>query len=382
MKKIFLAVLALFLVFSCSQNKNSSSSGVIENTENANIDYNLNSKEMDTNKQLKDWDIVAFVKTTKGQFEIFLETEKAPITTANFIGLAKKWYFKWIIFHRIIKNFMIQTWDPTGTGMWWESIYWEKFKDEFHKELKNNSYTVSMANSWTNTNWSQFFINVADNNYLDFKHSVFGEIISWRENVLNISKVKTDWNDKPEKEIKILNIEIKQYKDKKFVDYDFEEAKAVENYKKEEEKIKTTPVKEWDTVSVHYTWTFEDWKKFDSSIDRWEPISFRVWSWQMISWFDEAVVWMKIWDKKSITLPPEKAYWKYDEKNIFDLTITEADKKYLKEQWLEVKVWWKLPTNAWMKKILKIEWDKVTIDANHELVGKTLKFDIELVDKK
>ncbi|RKW21430.1 peptidylprolyl isomerase [Candidatus Gracilibacteria bacterium] len=337
---------------------------------------------MDTNKQLKDGDIVAFVKTTKGQFEIFLETEKAPITTANFIGLAKKGYFKGIIFHRIIKNFMIQTGDPTGTGMGGESIYGEKFKDEFHKELKNNSYTVSMANSGTNTNGSQFFINVADNNYLDFKHSVFGEIISGRENVLNISKVKTDGNDKPEKEIKILNIEIKQYKDKKFVDYDFDEAKAVENYKKEEEKIKTTPVKEGDTVSVHYTGTFEDGKKFDSSIDRGEPISFRVGSGQMISGFDEAVVGMKIGDKKSITLPPEKAYGKYDEKNVFDLTITEADKKYLKEQGLEVKVGGKLPTNAGMKKILKIEGDKVTIDANHELAGKTLKFDIELVDKK
>jgi len=68
-------------------------------------------------------------------------------------------------------------------------------------------------------------------------------------------------------------------------------------------------VKEWDTISVHYLWTFENGEKFDSSYDREMPISFQVWAWEMIPWFDSAVVWMKIWEKKSITLQPIEAYW-------------------------------------------------------------------------
>lgn len=381
MKKILVLFIWLFILFSCAEKKenNLTNTWKLENVKTNLID---NNKNMKTTKKLENGDVVALIKTTKWQIEIFLETKKAPITAANFIWLAKKWYYDGIIFHRVIKDFMIQWWDPTWTGAGWESIYWEKFKDEFDKDLKNDKFTISMANAWKDTNGSQFFINVADNNLLDFKHSVFGEVISWEDNVLNISKVKTSWADKPEKEVKIISIDIKEYKDWKFVDYNFDEKKAVENYKNAEKEKKSSPVKDWDLVKVHYTGTFENGEKFDSSYDRNEPIEFKVWSGMMIKGFDNAVVWMKIWEKKSIVIKPEDAYGKYDEKNTFEITLSPEDKKYIAENDIKLKVWEKFPTNAWLKEIKKIDWDKVTIDINHELAWKTLKFDIEIVDKK
>lgn len=382
LRKIFLVLVLIFVLASCAEKlKNETNTWTIKTwiveTSTWNLENNI--YKMKTKKDLQNWDVVAFVKTTKWQFEIFLETKKAPVTTANFIGLAKKWYYNGIIFHRVIKDFMIQWWDPTWTGMGWESIYGEKFNDEFDKDLKNDKFTISMANSWKNTNWSQFFINVADNNYLDFKHSVFGYVIDGTDNVLNISKVKTNSGDKPEKEVKIISIEIKEYKDWKFVDYSFDEKKSVEDYKKVLEEKKNSPIKSGDKVSVHYTWTFENWEKFDSSYDRNSPIEFTVWAWQMISGFDEAVVWMKVWEKKSIVLPPEKAYWKYDETK--KQVVPRSDLKSFEEAGIKLEKWVKLPTQFWNLEILEADDKNITIDLNWEMAGKTLKFDIEIVSK-
>lgn len=383
MKKIItLAFISIFLASCWNNLENKTSTWSINSwniEENKTLENNLKEK-MNTTKKLENGDVVAFMKTTKWQIEIFLETKKAPVTTANFIGLAKKWYYNWVIFHRVIKDFMIQGWDPEWTWMGWKSIYGEKFKDEFDKDLKNNTFTISMANSWANTNWSQFFINVNDNNYLDFKHSVFGEVIAWKENVLNISKVKTWANDTPEKEVKIISIEIKEYKDWKFIDYTFDEKKVVEDYKKAEEELKKSPVKEGDTVSVHYNWTLENGEKFDSSYDRWEPIDFQVWSGMMIKGFDKAVVWMKVWEKKSIILKPEDAYGKEE-----DYIITAWREKFAQieqnEKLEEKKI---IQTTHWDLEILKLTDKEVTFKPAKlpPLVWKTLKFDIEIVDKK
>lgn len=394
MKKIITIVFLALFVASCSTKQDKISTWTVQNnstwitqtwvvstdTEDKTILYDKNLKEMQTNKKLENGDVVAFIKTTKWQIEIFLEMKKAPITSANFIWLAKKWYYNWTTFHRVIKDFMIQWGDPLGNWTGWESIYWKKFKDEFDKDLKNNTYTISMANSWANTNWSQFFINVNNNNYLDFKHSVFGEVIWWRENVLNISKVKTWAWDKPEKEVKIISIEIKKYEDGKFVDYSFDEKKVVDDYNKAQEESKNSPIKSWDKVSVHYKWTFENGQTFDDSYSRWTPISFTVWAWQMISGFDEAVVWMKVWDKKSIVLPPEKAYGKRDENQ--KQIIKKADLKEFTDAWIKLEKWTKLPTQLWELEIIDTNEETVTIDINHPMAWKTLKFDIELVDKK
>ena len=101
---------------------------------------------------------VAVIKTNHGEMNIQLFPDQAPKTVANFVALAKSGYYDGVIFHRIIKDFMIQGGDPTGTGMGGESIYGESFEDEFSKELYNIRGALSMANAGPNTNGSQFFI--------------------------------------------------------------------------------------------------------------------------------------------------------------------------------------------------------------------------------
>lgn len=340
-------------------------------------------------------DVVALIKTTNGTISILLETELAPRTTANFIGLSKQGYYDEVIFHRIIKGFMIQWGDPDGTGMWWTSIYWEKFEDEFHPDLKNNKYTISMANSWPNTNGSQFFINTANNNFLDLKHSVFGEVVEWLENVDKLEKTKTASWDRPEKEVKMISIDVKQYINGSLKDYEFdlestlkkveewvvirdEEAKKVDDTRKEANKDRI--VKAWDNVNVHYTGTLEDGTKFDSSYDRNEPISFEVWAGLMIKGFDAWVVGMKIWDKKTLKLAPADAYGEYSEANVQVLkkdTLTSFT-----DNGIKLEVWSELPTQQWVFKIVKTDETTVTIDVNHALSWKTLNFDIELIDIK
>ena len=99
----------------------------------------------------------------------------------------------------------------------------------------------------------------------------------------------------------------------------------------------------------------------------------------MISGFDEAVVWMKVWEKKSITLPPEKAYGKRDENQ--KQIIKKADLKEFTDAWIKLEKWAKLPTQLWELEIIDTHEETVTIDINHPIAWKTLKFDIEIVSK-
>lgn len=394
-KNILILVLFILALSSCNNNKSWNDISNYSNTWETNSANSINTnntlKNNDNNnmenlqtKWLENWDKVALIKTNTWTIKIKLFTTLVPITTTNFIALSKKWYYDWVIFHRVIKDFMIQWWDPEWTGMWWESIYWKNFEDEFNPNLTNIKYSISMANAWANTNWSQFFINQNNNNYLDNRHSVFWQVVEWEENVDKIAKFKTDSNDKPEKEIKIINIEIKEYQDWMLKDYDFnldEELKKIETEKQvQKEAKKWKMVEKWDSVSVHYTWTFEDWTKFDSSLDRNQAIEFQVWAWMMIKWFDEWVIWMKIWDKKNLKLSPSEAYWEYDKKNV--QIISKTDLKSFTDAWIELKVWNKLPTQMWELEIIAVNDKEVTIDVNHPMAWKTLIFDIELVDIK
>jgi len=111
----------------------------------------------------------------------------------------------------VIKSFMIQTGDPTGTGMGGESIWGNDFEDEFHPTLKHDRpYTISMANAGANTNGSQFFFTVCPTPHLDGKHTVFGRVTKGMEVVQNISKVRTNpKNNKPFDEISIISVTLK-----------------------------------------------------------------------------------------------------------------------------------------------------------------------------
>ncbi|KAK9763570.1 Peptidyl-prolyl cis-trans isomerase cyp15 [Basidiobolus ranarum] len=152
----------------------------------------------------------AILRTTMGDIHLRLFPEHAPKAVENFITHTKKGYYDNVIFHRVIKGFMIQTGDPLGDGTGGESIWGSDFEDEFHRELRHDRpYTLSMANAGPNTNGSQFFITVVPTPWLDNKHTVFGRAVAGMDVIHAIENAKADKMDKPFEDIKILNIEIR-----------------------------------------------------------------------------------------------------------------------------------------------------------------------------
>ena len=139
-------------------------------------------------------------------------------------------------------------------------------------------------------------------------------------------------------------------------------------------------VQEWDTVLVNYVWKFEDGQEFDNSYTRGSPYEFTVWAWWTIEGFDKGVRGMKVWEKKTITIPPEEAYWLRDESKIE--IIPREELVFLEESWLTLEVWEMIPTIAWNFEIIAVDDENITIDANWEMAGKTLIFELELVEIK
>ncbi len=185
-------------------------------------------------------DTVATIQTTLGTIKVKLFPKETPKTCENFITHAKNGYYDGIIFHRIIKDFMIQGGDPEGTGRGGESIWGGSFEDEFDPDLHNLRGALSMANAGPNTNGSQFFIvqarsvdprmlrqmeeagleygfppDAIDNYramggtpWLDFKHTVFGQVCEGMDVVDAIAAVETGFQDKPLEDVKILSIDV------------------------------------------------------------------------------------------------------------------------------------------------------------------------------
>ncbi len=144
-------------------------------------------------------------ETSAGNFKIELFDREMPITTDNFKKLAAEGFYNGTIFHRVIKDFMIQGGDPKGNGTGGPGY---SIKDEFSKNNRNDRGTIAMANAGPNTGGSQFFINVVNNNYLDRKHPVFGRVTEGMDVVDAISKVKTDRNDKPVTPVIVKSVKI------------------------------------------------------------------------------------------------------------------------------------------------------------------------------
>lgn len=150
----------------------------------------------------------AILRTTKGDIHIklFQEVRKA---FENFTEHARSGYYDGVLFHRVIPNFMLQTGDPLGDGTGGESIWGEEFEDEFLRDLRHDRpFTVSMANAGPNTNGSQFFITTVSTPWLDNKHTIFGRVMSGMDVCGLIENVRTDKNDKPLDEIRILSVDL------------------------------------------------------------------------------------------------------------------------------------------------------------------------------
>ena len=133
---------------------------------------------------------VAVMETTQGNIEIELRADLAPLAVENFITHSKNGYYNGIVFHRIIKQFMIQGGDPTGTGRGGKSIWNKAFKDEFAPNaVFDKAGILAMANSGPNTNGSQFFITTVPTYWLNGKHTIFGYVIKGMENVRKLEHV-------------------------------------------------------------------------------------------------------------------------------------------------------------------------------------------------
>lgn len=162
------------------------------------------------NTQVMSAQVVIF-KTNKGDFKIELYGDKAPNTVGNFVKLAQQGFYNQTKFHRIIPDFMIQGGDPltkddSQMPFWGTGGPGYKFEDEFGEGLSNVMGTISMANAGPNTNGSQFFINVADNTFLDGKHAVFGKVIEGMDLVNELSNVETGDRDVPVEPVVITQI--------------------------------------------------------------------------------------------------------------------------------------------------------------------------------
>jgi peptidyl-prolyl cis-trans isomerase B (cyclophilin B) len=153
---------------------------------------------------------VATLNTSMGVIKIRLFPDAAPKTVENFTTHAKNGYYDGLIFHRVIKDFMLQGGDPTGTGRGGQSIWGRAFADEFDAGLRNLRGSLSMANAGRNTNGSQFFIVQAANGtpWLDYKHTVFGQVYEGMDVVDNIAGVKVNGSDKPLEDVVITSISI------------------------------------------------------------------------------------------------------------------------------------------------------------------------------
>lgn len=187
-------------------------------------------------------DKIATIKTNMGEIKIRLFPKYAPKAVENFVTHAKEGYYNGLIFHRVIENFMIQGGDPNGTGTGGESIWGESFEDEFTPELHNLRGALSMANAGPSTNGSQFFIvqakevsedmleqlRMANEQYfptecieayeklggtpwLDYHHTVFGQVFEGMETVDAIAGVPADYfTNKPKTDVIIESILIEE----------------------------------------------------------------------------------------------------------------------------------------------------------------------------
>ncbi len=181
---------------------------------------------------------IAVMHTNHGDISLRLFPEQAPKAVENFVTHAQNGYYDGLIFHRVIKDFMIQGGDPTGTGCGGESIWGAPFKDEFDPSLHNIRGALSMANAGPGTNGSQFFIVQASSvhpgllaqmqelrdyfpeetetayrenggtPHLDYHHTVFGQVFAGIDVVDTIACVATNHSDKPLEDVVILSIDI------------------------------------------------------------------------------------------------------------------------------------------------------------------------------
>jgi FKBP-type peptidyl-prolyl cis-trans isomerase len=281
--------------------------------------------------------LYANVYTSKGLITGRLEYEKAPLTVANFVGLAEgtkkhnregtKHFYDGLTFHRVIQDFMIQGGDPAGNGTGGPGY---QFEDEFDKSLKHDRPGVfSMANAGPGTNGSQFFITHGPTPHLDNRHSVFGYVVSGQD-VVNAVR-QGDRIDS----VRIVRVgaAARAFKSDEAAFHALIKEKAdraASKRKEAEARLKELEAKAKETLSglkfvvlkegegpkpakgtqikAHYTGTLPDGTQFDSSRERGRPFEFAVGAGQVIAGWDEALLDMKKGERRILIIPPHLGY--------------------------------------------------------------------------
>ncbi|CAG9620998.1 peptidylprolyl isomerase [Sutcliffiella rhizosphaerae] len=238
MKKLIILFLALvFIVAGCGSSTNNENANSQENGENGSTTGS--SEEIGEFQQFTNTSETirtVEIETTKGKMVVNLYPDAAPKAVENFITHAENGYYDGLIFHRVIEDFMIQGGDPEGTGRGGESIWGEAFEDEFDRNMLHFKGALSMANSGANTNGSQFFIVHANEvpeatiesmiqaeypnevielyeehggtPHLDFRHTVFGQVVEGMDVVDSIATTETGEGDKPVEDVVIEKITV------------------------------------------------------------------------------------------------------------------------------------------------------------------------------
>jgi peptidyl-prolyl cis-trans isomerase A (cyclophilin A) len=312
--------------------------------------YKKMNVDKETYEGLKDG-LYANLQTTQGNLIVKFEDKKSPVTVANFVGLAEGKidnkakakgvpFYDGTIFHRVIKDFMIQGGDPQGTGMG-DPGY--KFEDEKNDLKHTGKGILSMANSGPNTNGSQFFITEVATPWLDGKHTIFGEVVKGDDVIDKIANVEKGAQDKPKTDIVLEKVSIFSKGDE-YKGYDaaktFTEGKskivannkamaekaeadakkAVEDlkagmqvtesglYYKITKKTEGKAPKAGDNVSVHYAGKLTNGTEFDSSFKRNEPLEFPVGTGRVIKGWDEGILLLKEGETATLLIPPAMGY--------------------------------------------------------------------------
>lgn len=331
MKNTFLALSLLFAFFANAQNEKT---------------------KVPANDPVLTDGIYARFETSKGNILIRLEYEKVPMTVANFVGLAEgnfsvqgktidKPFYDGLKFHRVIANFMIQGGDPDGNGTGGPGY---RFYDEIDPTLKHSGPGVlSMANSGPATNGSQFFITHVATPHLDGKHTVFGKLVEGQDvvnaiaqddvmnkvTIIRVGKTAQNWN--ATKNFETVYNKLKLAEDEKNAQFAKIAAMSKDEYKVymlaqvqkkypnakqtasglvyviEKEGEATKPVA-GSQMSVHYTGTFMDGKKFDSSRDGGVPMAFTYKTNRMIPGFEEGLAMLGKGGKGIFIIPYFDAY--------------------------------------------------------------------------
>ena len=288
--------------------------------------------------------VYAKMETSKGEMIIQFFDKEAPVTVANFVGLAQGTientakpkgtpYYDGIIFHRVIKDFMIQGGDPTGTGMG-DPGY--KFDDEKNDLKHEGKGFLSMANSGPNTNGSQFFITEVSTPWLDGRHTIFGKVIQGLETIDAIANVEKGAQDKPKEDVLINKVTIFT-KGEEYQNYNAEKIfnegknKIKENnqtletkkFEQIKEGMQQTPsglyykitkqgegkrAEKGNVVAVHYSGKLVSGQEFDNSFRRGQPIEFPVGIGQVIRGWDEGILLLKEGDAATFLIPPDLGY--------------------------------------------------------------------------